>query len=95
MNAVPAMMGECMEYLEKRLAQDKTFQYEVIIVSDGSSDGTVAVAHKYAEKYSSDNVRVLALTENRGKGGAVRLVRLLLLLKKSCEEGGGLVSILE
>lgn len=47
--------------------------YEIIIVSDGSTDKTVEVAHKYAAKY--ETVKVLALVKNRGKGGAVRLVR--------------------
>lgn len=63
-----------MEYLEKRSQIDATFQYEVIIVSDGSKDSTVEVALQYAKKYTSDKVRVLNLVKNRGKGGAVRFV---------------------
>lgn len=70
------MLDECLEYLEKRWKQDTKFQYEVIIVSDGSRDCTVSVAQKYAEKYSSNKIRVLELVENRGKGGAVRLVSI-------------------
>lgn len=68
------MLDECLDYLEKRSAKDLTFQYEVIVVSDGSKDSTVEIAHQYAKKYSANKVRVLALTKNRGKGGAVRLV---------------------
>jgi hypothetical protein len=30
---------------------------------------------KYCTKYTTDKFRVLELVENRGKGGAVRLVR--------------------
>lgn len=71
---VPKMLEECMEYLEKRAATDATFQYEVIIVSDGSRDRTVDVAQDYSKKYSANKLRVLELVENRGKGGAVRLV---------------------
>lgn len=68
------MLDECLDYLEKRAATEATFQYEVIIVSDGSKDRTVEVAQTYAKKYSTDKLRVLELIENRGKGGAVRLV---------------------
>lgn len=78
------MLDECLEYLENRIAEDSTFRYEVIIVSDGSKDKTVEVAQKYSERYTTDKVRVLALVENRGKGGAVRLVSLPIqcLIKK-------------
>lgn len=68
------MLDEALEYLEKRSQIDATFQYEMIIVSDGSKDSTVEVALQYAKKYSADKVRVLNLVKNRGKGGAVRLV---------------------
>lgn len=74
---VPKMLDECLKYLEEKSSKDSSFTYEVIIVSDGSKDGTVELAHSYSRKYSSDKIRVLALTKNRGKGGAVRLVRLL------------------
>lgn len=73
-NLVPKMLDEALEYLEKRSQMDATFQYEVIVVSDGSKDSTVDVALAYSEKYTADKVRVLNLTQNRGKGGAVRLV---------------------
>ena len=32
------------------------------------------VALKYSEKYSTNKVRILTLEQNRGKGGAIRLV---------------------
>ncbi|XP_034951273.1 dolichyl-phosphate beta-glucosyltransferase [Chelonus insularis] len=63
------MLDESLEYLEKRKRSGLT--YEIIVVSDGSTDKTVKVAESYAEKY--DNIRVLELIKNRGKGGAVRL----------------------
>ncbi|XP_060817810.1 dolichyl-phosphate beta-glucosyltransferase isoform X3 [Bombus pascuorum] len=66
---LPVMLDECLEYLENRSKNGCT--YEVIIVSDGSSDKTVDIAHQYALKY--ENIRVLNLVKNRGKGGAVRL----------------------
>ncbi|XP_070162005.1 dolichyl-phosphate beta-glucosyltransferase [Polyergus mexicanus] len=66
---LPAMLDECLEYLEKRAESE--FTYEVIVVSDGSTDKTVNVAQNYASKYNT--LRVLNLVKNRGKGGAVRL----------------------
>ncbi|XP_041776581.1 dolichyl-phosphate beta-glucosyltransferase [Anopheles merus] len=70
---LPIMLDECMEYLEERARKEKDFTYEVIIVSDGSRDRTVDVAMKYVEKYGVEKLRVLALVQNRGKGGAVRM----------------------
>lgn len=47
--------------------------WEVLIVSDGSTDKTEQVAFNFARnrRVPSDSVRVITLTENRGKGGAV------------------------
>lgn len=70
---LPVMMDECLEFMEAELMQDKRNTYEVIIVSDGSKDGTVEQGWRYSKEYSSDKIRVLNLIENRGKGGAVRL----------------------
>lgn len=67
------MLDECLEFLEKR-SSDLQFTYEVIVVSDGSTDKTVEVGNSYSRKYGVEKVRVLALERNRGKGGAVRLV---------------------
>lgn len=75
------MLDECLDYLEKRSQKDATFQYEVIVVSDGSRDSTVEVAQQYTKKYTSNKVRILELTKNRGKGGAVRLVSSMTLLQ--------------
>lgn len=66
------MLDECLEYLEKCAKSE--FTYEVIVVSDGSTDKTANVAQYYASKYNS--LRVLNLIKNRGKGGAVRLVSI-------------------
>lgn len=70
---LPVMLDECLEYLESRRKSEKSFSYEVIVVSDGSRDKTVQVAQKYSAKYGTDKVRVLSLVQNRGKGGAVRM----------------------
>lgn len=63
------MLDEAIAFLER-----KNCTYEIIVVSDGSKDETVSVAQKYAELHGTNKVRVLKLIENRGKGGAVRLV---------------------
>lgn len=68
------MLDECMDYLEEKSKQNSKFNYEVIVVSDGSRDKTVQCALRYGERYTSEKFRVLDLIENRGKGGAVRLV---------------------
>lgn len=74
--SVPVMLDECVAFLEERQKNNSGFTYEIIIVSDGSTDKTVEVAHKYAGKMGSAKIRVLALEKNRGKGGAVRLVTI-------------------
>lgn len=51
--------------IDSALAQ-RGVTVEVIVVDDGSSDATLALARSYAD----DRVRVLALEANRGPGGA-------------------------
>lgn len=72
------MLDECLEYLEEKSKNSK-FTYEVILVSDGSKDKTVQVAMQYCKKYATDKFRILDLIQNRGKGGAVRLVSVQLI----------------
>lgn len=48
--------------------------WEILIVSDGSTDKTIETALAFARdlgKPSSASIRVISLQENRGKGGAV------------------------
>lgn len=71
---LPVMLDECLEFLEQKLKNNPKFSYEVIVVSDGSKDKTVETAMKYCRKLTADKFRVLELIQNRGKGGAVRLV---------------------
>lgn len=44
----------------------------MIIIDDGSVDGTKGVAFNFVRKYSVENVRVILLGRNHGKGEAVR-----------------------
>ncbi|KAI9555673.1 hypothetical protein GHT06_018188 [Daphnia sinensis] len=70
---LPVMLEECLDYLEKKLKSNPSCTYEVLIVDDGSNDRTTEVGLSYSKKYGCDKVRVLTLSTNRGKGGAVRL----------------------
>src|SRR2546423_14697864 len=45
---------------------------ELIVVDDGSTDGTAAVAEDFSGQRSEVTARVLRFAENRGKGHAVR-----------------------
>lgn len=76
---VPPMLDECIEFLESR-CKKSNFNYEIIVVSDGSKDGTVSVANKYCKKLGTDKFRILELETNRGKGGAVRMVNMCFIL---------------
>lgn len=63
-----SMLDEALAYLKL-----SSQSYEIIIVDDGSVDGTAAYALEYARKHklTDSEFRVLALVKNRGKGGAV------------------------
>ncbi|PIA51136.1 hypothetical protein AQUCO_01100165v1 [Aquilegia coerulea] len=69
---LPGALVEIMNYLQQRVAKDKSFSFEVLIVDDGSADGTNKVAFELVRRYSIDNVRVILLRKNRGKGEAIR-----------------------
>ncbi|PON88723.1 Glycosyltransferase 2-like [Trema orientale] len=69
---LPGALDETLNYLQQREAKDKSFSYEVVIIDDGSADGTKRVAFEYVRKYNVDNVRVILLGRNHGKGEAIR-----------------------
>jgi dolichyl-phosphate beta-glucosyltransferase len=62
---LPAYLDEVVGFLEGRGEP-----YEVIVVDDGSSDGTGALVQGVARRHPA--VRLLPLGRNRGKGAAVR-----------------------
>lgn len=82
---LPGMLDETLTFLEARrnkwrrkaaklplYGSTKDFTYEIIIVDDGSQDRTTSCGLRYAEKHGLDKIKVITLTRNRGKGGAVR-----------------------
>ncbi|KAA8539454.1 hypothetical protein F0562_026146 [Nyssa sinensis] len=69
---LPGALAETMNYLQQRAAKDKSFSYEVLIVDDGSADGTKRVAFEFVREHTVDNVRVIMLGRNHGKGEAIR-----------------------
>jgi len=62
---LPATLRSLREYLDA-----SGEEYEVIVVDDGSADGTVALATATAERWPQLSVH--ALGRNRGKGAVVR-----------------------
>jgi glycosyltransferase involved in cell wall biosynthesis len=45
---------------------------EVVVVNDGSSDGTAGVVEEYIDAHSAQNVRLVNQPRNLGKGAAIR-----------------------
>ncbi len=62
-------IGRNLLEIEKYLSQ-KNFDYEILVVVDGSSDNTAEVARNYSAQVR--NLRVIDNPENKGKGYIVR-----------------------
>ncbi|MFH0929758.1 MAG: dolichyl-phosphate beta-glucosyltransferase [Candidatus Moraniibacteriota bacterium] len=58
-------LREIKDYL-----RDKNFDYEVLVVVDGSPDNTAEIAKSYKDKF--ENLRVIDNKKNHGKGYVVR-----------------------
>lgn len=71
---LPAYLAKILAYLE-----EQPLSSEVIIVDDGSRDGTAAMIERFSAENS--NVRLIRLSQNRGKGYAVKIGML-----KACGE---------
>ena len=67
---MPSMLKATLEHLKSDKSSVRT--YELLIVDDGSSDGTSDLALDFAKDNSDAEVRVVTLHKNQGKGGAVR-----------------------
>ncbi len=64
-NRLPGYLTQVVDYLERQ-----SLSFEVIIVDDGSTDGTGAMVERFREENA--NVRLIRLRQNRGKGHAVK-----------------------
>ncbi|ODQ78844.1 glycosyltransferase family 2 protein [Babjeviella inositovora NRRL Y-12698] len=64
------MLEEAIAHLEAHYRSD----YELILVDDGSSDGTIAYALEFAKNVglAPNILKCVKLERNRGKGGAVK-----------------------
>src|SRR5262245_44719331 len=60
----------CLEEVTRFLDHLDGVEAEVVVVDDGSRDGTAARVRAWSERRAG--VRLVALPENRGKGEAVR-----------------------
>ena len=63
-NRLPSTLEQVFHFLEKQ-----SFAHEVIVVENGSTDRTHAIAQEFAERH--ENLRVIRNTE-RGKGRAIQ-----------------------
>jgi len=69
---LPGMLQESTEWLQQELRRDPSHTWEVIVVDDGSKSPLVDAVAPFVAQFSSDRVRLMELSCNQGKGGAVR-----------------------
>jgi glycosyltransferase involved in cell wall biosynthesis len=64
-NRLPKTLDRIVAYLQAR-----PYRCEIIVVDDGSSDGTIALVNAYSQKHAE--MRLVLNGTNRGKGFSVR-----------------------
>jgi glycosyltransferase involved in cell wall biosynthesis len=65
-----ARLPETLRRIEAYFTRSEWDFHEILVVDDGSRDGTLAAAHAFAAE--NPNIRVLANPGNKGKGYSVR-----------------------
>jgi len=68
---IDTMLNETVQYLLER-SHERNFDWEIIVVDDGSRDKTGSRVLEWVKRYSTDRIRILPLVKNQGKGGAVQ-----------------------
>lgn len=66
------MLDETLSFLKRKKSIEPEFTFEIIVVDDGSKDDTCKIVEKYIREETSELMRLLKLSKNRGKGGAIR-----------------------
>lgn len=62
-------IGNVIERIVKTVLQNRTYDYEIICVNDGSTDGTYAVLRELSKK--NQKIRVIDLSRNFGQHAAL------------------------
>ena len=65
--------GKASHASNRSVASSELTGWEIVAVNDGSTDKTVETALNFAKRLGKDSslIRVVSLSQNRGKGGAV------------------------
>ncbi|KAJ2008541.1 dolichyl-phosphate beta-glucosyltransferase [Coemansia thaxteri] len=67
---LPVLLNDIREYVDAR-RQRGSFSYELVVMDDGSKDGTIDVALEFARIHGIRELKAVRHVVNRGKGGAV------------------------